>query len=215
MGAVHRVAGLESHHPLPPELVETGPQLGRGQAERLVVVMDRRRDHLQLARNVDRVDLVQHERHPRVRLVRAPVHALHLMGQVRPVELGYMEGGQHHSFDVPEGQAGAGAQLGRLFLRDIEDDRDGPYRAVRQPHPVAYGLVIFLSKEPSQRGETAVAKQLQVAELAGSQVPRGPGAGLLLQLHGPFGCHDEVHQHPAVGTYELLRHFFLQLGNEF
>ena len=53
--------------------------------------MDGGGDHLQLASDVDRVDLVEHVRHPRVGLVRAPEHSLDLVAEVGTVELGDMD----------------------------------------------------------------------------------------------------------------------------
>ena len=145
------------------------------------------------AGDVDGVDPVQDVSDAGVGLVRAPEHPFDLMDEVRPVELGDMEGSQHDAFGVPESQAGPGADLGRLFLSDIEGDRHRPDRAVRQAHPVADGLVVLLAQEAPQRGEPTVPQQFQVAELAGRKVPGGPVARLLFQLRCPWGVHDEVH----------------------
>ncbi len=180
VGAVHGVAGLEGHHPLPAELVEPGPQLGRGQAQGLVVVVHRGAQHLELAGHVHRVGPLQHVGHPRVGLVRAAVHPLGLMGQVGPVQLGHPQGGQHDPLGVPQGQARPRAQLGRFFLGDVQHHRHRPQGAVGQAHAVAHGLVVFFAEETPQGGETAVGEQLEVTGLAGGQVPRGPVAGLLL-----------------------------------
>ena len=54
-------------------------------------------------------------------------------------------------------------------------------------------------EEAAQRGEAPVQQQLQVAELAGSQVPRRPVLGSSLQLGGAIFGREEVDERAAVG----------------
>src|SRR5581483_7680248 len=77
-------------------------------------------------------------------------------------------------------------------------------------HLAADALVVGLAEERAQRREGAVHEQLEVADLAGREVPRGPVGGGGLQLGGPLGVDDEVDERAAVGGDEVIRQVSLR-----
>ncbi len=71
MGAVHGVAGLERHDPLPARARRNGPAVAPGTAGATCSRNGRGADDLELAGDVDRVDLVEQVGDARVGLVGA------------------------------------------------------------------------------------------------------------------------------------------------
>src|SRR5262249_27033935 len=75
------------------------------------------------------------------------------------------------------------------FLADIEDQWDRPREAVRQPHVADDALIFLPIHETAERREGAVHQQLDIANLALSQTPRGIGnRPLALRFEGVAGC---------------------------
>ncbi len=104
---VHGVAGLEGDHPVPGQLTKAGPQLGRAEAQRLVVVVGRQGQHFELPGDVDRPGAVEQVGDARVAPVGRAEDELGLLVPVGPVELAHMEHAEHDPLRVPEGQVGA------------------------------------------------------------------------------------------------------------
>ena len=94
----------------------------------------------------------------------------------------------------------------RQLLGQVEADRHRPDRPVGQPHLGADALVVGLTQERRQRREGAVHQQLDVADLAGRQVPRRPVRSGGLQLGGPLRIDDQVDEGAAMGGDEVIRH---------
>ena len=203
VGAVHRVAGLERHHPGPPQLGEGAPQLGRGVPQLLVVVVRHRLHALDPAPDVRRPAAVEEVGDAGVLAVGGAEHRLGLRLTVRTPDVLHVEDGQHHALGVAEGQAVAGRQLVGQRFADVERDRDRPQRAVSEPHAGADGTVVARSHEPRQWGEPAVEQQLKVADLAGSEIVRGPVPRCGSDIRGPVRIGEQVGEDPAVRGDEM------------
>ena len=93
---------------------------------------------------------------------------------------------EHHPFGIAERDRASGGELAGELARQVEGDGDRPQGAVRQAHVRRDGVVVGLAEEAGQRREGAVQQELQIAELAGRQIPRRPVTGGGLELGAPL-----------------------------
>ena len=108
VGAVHGVAGLERHHPRPPQPREGVPQLGRG-VPQLLVVVERHRVHaLDASPDVRRRGALEEVGGAGVLAVGGAEHRLGLRLAVGAPEVLDMKDGEHHALGVAQGQAVTG-----------------------------------------------------------------------------------------------------------
>jgi hypothetical protein len=138
-----------------------------------------------------------------------------LLGLGPPVGLVHVvdvQHGQHHALGIAQRELGADVQSGRGLGVDVERDRHGPQRAVRQPHVGAHALVLLLGHEPTQRGEAAVEQQLQVTHLTRGQIPRRPVLRGLSQFGGPSVVDIQVHEFAAVRLVQCSHNASLRQG---
>jgi hypothetical protein len=174
VGPVHRVAGLEGDHLRPPQLVELRPDLGRCLAQGPEVVVQGQLGALQPAGQVHRVGAVQQVPDAGVLRVGGAEHSLGLGVPVGPVELGHVDGGEDHALGVAQHDRRPGGDTGGELLGHVQRDGHGPQGPVGQAHLVADRPVVGLTEEPRQGREGPVEEELEVAGLAGGEVPRLP-----------------------------------------
>ena len=207
MGAVKRVAGLESNNAPPAELAEALVQLGRGVAKRTVVVMQNRPEPGDTAAHIDRVGAMEEVGNAGMRLVVRAVHRARLLVLLRPPHLADLHDGGEQPFGVAKRDGVAALEPGREDLAHVERHRDRRDRARRQPHVAQHPLVLGRAHEPLERGEGAVQQEFEIAELARGKVPA-------LRVAGSPPCFAEhrLVEMPACGlaTMRLLGHPHLQ-----
>ncbi len=115
-----------------------------------------------------------------------------------------MNHGQHHAFRVAQGDfAAAGRELLGEIFGYVEGDGHGPKDTAGQLHVLADAVVIGAVHEAAQRRKAAGDQQLQVAELAGGQVPGRPFFGISFEFGDTFGLSDEINEFTAVGWNEM------------
>ena len=191
VGTVQGVAGLEGDDPRPAQRLEVLAQLGRRPPQLDEVIVGRGADHLEPARGVV-ARLAVEVGHGGVLLVERAVGVLGLVLLVRGVDLLDVEEGQQIAVDVAQGQRLA--LVDPVARRDGQGDRQGPERAVGQPHLADHAVVVGLAHEAAQRREAAHAEELEVAESALVQRQAGMVLGGRLHLGGTFGADDQIDQ---------------------
>lgn len=88
----------------------------------------------------------------------------------------HVDDGQRHPLGIAQGEAVPVPEPPGQVLGDVEGDGDRPERPVGEPHRGADRGPALLPEESAQGREAAGGQQLEVAELAGGQVPaRQPG----------------------------------------
>ena len=128
VGAVHGVTSLEGNHLAPGKLVEVVAELGRGVAERDIVVVRRRLDGLHGTADVKLVHLVAQVRHGRVGRVVGAHDLLRLERLVGLVDVFDGDDGQGRLITgVTKGDTGSGldGEGGNVGGRDVEGDGHG------------------------------------------------------------------------------------------
>ena len=187
VGAVHGIARLEGNHAAPSQAGELSAQFRRSEAQRAEIIVRRGLQAFDAPADV-----------PRVRLVHRVVGAgMSLAGAVED-RFGFgcavglpdffdVQHGQHDALGVAQRDfAAAGRQLLGKFFGDIERDRHGPEDSAGQAHIVADAFVVGFRHEAAQRREASAHEQFEIANLAGSQVPGWPLAGVGFQFCGFF-----------------------------
>ena len=195
VGAVQRVAGLEGDHLRPAERLEVLAKLGGGPPQLGEIVVGRGPQHLEPAGRVMARLAVEIGDRGMLGVGRA-VGAPGLGLLVELVDLLDVQEGEEVAVDVAERQ--------RLPLGDAvagghrQRDRQGPERAVGQPHLGDDPSIVGLAHEALQGGEPADGQQLQVAEPALVEREARHILGRRLHLGGPCLIHHQVHQRPTI-----------------
>ena len=171
MGAVKRVAGLESNDAPPAELAEALAQLGGGVAKRTVVVMQNRPEPGDPAAHIDRMGAMEEVGNAGMRLVKRAVHGARLLILLGPPHLADLHDGGEQPFGVAKRDGVAALEPPRERLAHVERHRDRPDLARWQPHVAQHSLVLGRAHEPLKRGEGAVQQEIEIAELARGKVP--------------------------------------------
>ena len=129
VGPVHRVAGLEGDHPIPPRCRELRPQLGGREPQAAEVVMGRELDALHPSADAPRMG-GQHLSHPRVFGAARAVDAGRLGPAVGSVQLVDVDHREHHALGIAQREPVSLGQRPGQLLGDVEGDGDRPQRAV-------------------------------------------------------------------------------------
>ena len=187
MRAVQRIARLEGDDLAPAELADIGAKLIRRVAARLEIIMDRLLDAGDRAAEIDRAGIVVKIVHRRMGEIIRAEDFLRLLRLVRRPFVGDRHDGEDDPLLIAQRDVLIRADAFSEFLGDVERDRHRPERAVGEAHIVDDGVIVSLRQEPFQRVETAVHQELQIADLAGRQIPGRQVASFNLKLRGALG----------------------------
>jgi len=204
VGTVHRVAGLECHDLAPAEFGKPLTEFGGRVPQMAEIVVDGRLDAAQSATHVHRVRLVHQVVDAGMSGVLGSEHAAGLGFPVGRIDILDRQGGDQHAFLVTKGDLLPGPDRVRKRLAHVQGDGNWPQGSARQTHGVHDRLVVRLAEKTGQRREGAVQQHLDVADLAGCQVPglQVPG---LLALRGRFFFRQiQIDQHAPVGLDHLV-----------
>ena len=210
---VQRVAGLEGDDPPPAELAEVGAQLVRGVAAAAEVVVHRLLDAGDRPAEIDRPRPVDEEVDRRMRGVLGAEDAARLRQPVGGPEVGDRHDRQDDALLVAERDVLPGLDLLGEGLAHVERDRHRPERAVGEAHLLDDAVVVGLGEKALQRVEAAVHQELEVAGLAGREVPGRKLGRLELELRRAVGGDVELgDRHEIAGGHvlgtlkKLIRH---------
>jgi hypothetical protein len=115
------------------------------------------------------------------------------------------EGGEHDAFRVAEREHRSTPEPDRERFGHVQRDGNGPERPVREPHLRHDSVEIRFAHETCEGGEPPIQEELQIAELAGRQIPRGPVARSRFQFGLPFGRDDEIGEGSSVRIDDMSR----------
>ena len=117
-----------------------------------------------------------------------------------------VEDSHHDALLVAQRELRSRRQRGRQRFRHVERDRHRPQGPVSQAHLRTDLVVVATAKETGERREPAAGEQLEVAELARSQIMRRPVARLGLQCGAPIVGGEKIDEGPAVGGDQMVGH---------
>ncbi len=184
VGPVHRVAGLEGDDLAPAAPCELGAQLVGRLPQVDEVEVRRQAQDFERAADREVVGPPQQVLDPRMVGVAGGVDRLGLGHAVVLPDLVDGEHRERQPLRVAQHEPRAGGELRRQLFLDVERHRDRPERAVGQAHLAADRLDFFPAHEAGERREAADRQELEIAELARRQVPRGEADELRAQLGG-------------------------------
>ena len=200
VSAVHGIARLERHHTAPALAGKLGAQFRRSVAEHAEIVVRRRLQAFHFAADIPRLTFVDHIIRARMRRAGGSEYRFRLGFQIRLPDFLDVQHRQHDALGIAQRNLTA-ARLQRLgkFFAHVEGNRDGPKRAVRQPHVVADSLVVGARHETAQGRKASAHQQFEIADLARCKVPRRPFARVGFEFSGPFGSAIRFTSSPPCG----------------
>src|SRR5579883_3051812 len=107
MGAVHRIASLESHDALPAEAGKLSSNFSRSQTQIAKIIMMRRFDSLYASADIPRISFIDRVIRSGVRGARAAENRISFSFAVRLPDIFDMQHGKHHTFGVTQGNFAA------------------------------------------------------------------------------------------------------------
>ena len=199
MGAMHGIARLKGDDAAPAQASEFGAKFRRSQSQRAEIIVCRSLCAFEAAADVPGIGLVHGVIRAGMGLAGAIEHGFGFRVAVGLPYVLDVQDGQHDAFGIAQRNFAA-ARLEGLgeVLADVQRDGHGPEQPAGQLHVLTDAFVVGAIHESAQRGEAAAEQQLEIAKLAGGQVPRGPLARVSFQFVDGFRLGDEINKFSTV-----------------
>jgi hypothetical protein len=197
--------GLKGEHLLPAEIRKKLTGFSGCSTELWVVVVDWQLKGLDATGNCPPSSAVKVLGDACVRPVGGAEDCLDFGFEIALVTLVDLQRGDHHPFSIPKGEkVTAGEVVGEL-VRNIEGHRHRPENAIAETHLRAHRLMVRSAEVAVEGRVSAVDQEFEVAELARTEVDRGPVSGLFANLGGAILTDHEVDQTRSVRTDEVIQ----------
>ncbi len=199
MGAVHRVARLETDDAAPATPQEPGSQLLRRHTQSCEVVVAGQLDRLQFPAHVVRAHPVEEVANAAMLAIGRAVDLACLALLVGLPHVADVQHSEHHPLGVTEGELRSGIERACGVGIDGQGDGDRPQGLIGQPHVGDHRVVLLLRHEAAQRGKAPGGEEFEVADLSVRQIPRWDLHGCLFELCRPRGIGRQIDQLPSMG----------------